>query len=124
MLIPPKSGRRAVRLTHATLIFEISQLYTGLVSRWLATEESSSPPLTQEASPSTPPGTKEGAEKKPRQKSDVEDQQEMEDMPAWGTGFRSEIGEVWSKAQRLRLQTQTAKWEGESATALASGLRA
>jgi len=116
MLMPPKSGRRAVRQSHATLIFEISQLYSQLISRWLAVEEgdeSPSPsPLTPEVSPSAPQNGKDAGETRPQQDMDVEKQQDKQDTPAWGAIFRAEIGEVWSTAQRLRLQTQTAKWEG------------
>ena len=41
MMLPPKSGRKAVRLRAATSIDELGHAYTMLMSAWIAEDDSS-----------------------------------------------------------------------------------
>jgi Aromatic acid exporter family member 2 len=86
MFIPPKSAKTAVRLAHASMIFELSQLYSLLVSTWIMAEE----------------GAAKGEE------SSAEARQ----TSLWSKKFRSEFTKVGTQLEALRMRTSVARWEG------------
>lgn len=83
MLIPPKSAKSSVRLANASMIFELSQLYSLLVSRWIMAEEE------------TAKGEKETGH-----------------MVKWATQFRSEFTRVGTQLHTLKTRTSLTQWEG------------
>lgn len=83
MLIPPKSAKSSVRLANASMIFELSQLYSFLVSRWIMAEEE------------TAKGEKETGH-----------------MVKWATQFRSEFTRVGTQLHTLKTRTSLTQWEG------------
>ena len=38
MMLPPKSGRKAVRLRNASLLTSLSSLYSDIISTWISSE--------------------------------------------------------------------------------------
>lgn len=84
MMLPPKSGRKAVRLRNSATITSLSFLYRDIVAAWISSEETS---LTEKhISPA----------------HSVE----------WIPGFRDRLLAVAAQLQAVKVQTMIAKWEG------------
>lgn len=86
MMLPPKSGRKAVRLRNAAVISGISYLYSHITSLWLSAGE-------------------------PFQTAR---QQKGSDAPRrhWTPQLREKIITLAEQLQDLRVRTAMSKWEG------------
>lgn len=87
MMLPPQSGRRAVRRRNAAVISNISYIYSHLMSTWISDsdiEATEMQPLTERAG----------------------------DKALWKLQLRQKILGVSEQIQALRTQTAFAKWEG------------
>lgn len=95
MFLPSKSARKAVRLANASVIFELSQLFGLLVSKWIMAGEGIADVKT------TP--------KQPRP------------ISQWSRQFRTDFTRVGAQVQALKLRTDLARWEGSIRGAWAVG---
>lgn len=86
MMLPPKSGRKAVRLRNATTIISLSRLYSRLLSAWI-NDQLPGPDETEKAG--IPSATTEII-----------------------TEIREQLVAVWIQLQATKTQTAIAKWEG------------
>jgi len=82
MMLPPKSGRKAVRLRNASILMSLSSLYSDIIAAWISSE--GAPP--SEKAPHT--------------------------MKGWVPGVRTKIVAIAGQLQALRMQAAIAKWEG------------
>ncbi|EGN94526.1 hypothetical protein SERLA73DRAFT_188476 [Serpula lacrymans var. lacrymans S7.3] len=82
MMLPPTSGRKAVRLRNAAVISKISNMYAFLVSTWIETEHREKPSRRAHAS------------------------------EAWLSEFRLRLKALAEQVQSVRQLTDMAKWEG------------
>ena len=85
MMLPPKSGRKAVRLRNASVLSGISYLYSHLTSLWLSADG----PFDRAAD------GKDG------------------DVPhKWPANLRAKFLALANQLQDLRMRTVMSKWEG------------
>ena len=83
MMIPPKSGRKAVRLRNASIISGLSYLYSHLTSLWLSSGEP------------------------------FDSLHKLEDAQRrWPSELRQMVVTFSQQLQSLRVQTVMSKWEG------------
>lgn len=118
MLLPPQSRRRDVRLSNAATLEDISGLYAGLLSRWLgeidqpANPQSSgraSPDLhTDDAEPETMMSDDEAADEARN------NNHSLASYEKWAPVFRSRLIKVSARLRALQVQTESAKWEGNT----------
>ncbi|KAI0360638.1 hypothetical protein OH77DRAFT_1418621 [Trametes cingulata] len=90
MMLPPKSGRKAVRLRNASVISNLSYLYSHLTSLWLNAEE--------------PFERIKGAKER--------DGYAAERRFTWPAELRAKFVAIAEQIQDLRVRTATSKWEG------------
>lgn len=83
MMLPPKSGRKAVRLRNASIIMSLSTLYSEIVAAWISSES------------------------RPREKPGA-----VTSLKEWIPGVREKIIAVAGQLQAVKTQTAIAKWEG------------
>ena len=83
MMLPPKSGRKAVRLRNASILSGISYLYSHLTSLWLSAGE-----------PFDAAHEKGGVAR------------------AWPQELRDKLVYIAEQLQDLRMRTAMSKWEG------------
>lgn len=95
MLLPPQSGRKALRLANATIVSEISQIYGILISSWLTVEEE-----TEE----NRANGKEGP--------DSENKPVNYSYEKWKPAFRAKLMTVAGALAAQKMQMATVKWEG------------
>jgi Aromatic acid exporter family member 2 len=86
MFVPPKSAKTAVRLANASVVFELSQLYSILVSKWIMGEEAAA------------------TGKKPSK--------EVQQISPWSIEFRTAFTKAGAKLRVLKTRTNLARWEG------------
>ncbi|KAI0646345.1 hypothetical protein C8Q79DRAFT_909612 [Trametes meyenii] len=87
MMLPPKSGRKAVRLRNASVISGLSYLYSHLTSLWLSADG----PFDSTVDVKTA-----GAQARPR----------------WPAELRGKFIALAEQIQDLRIRTAMSKWEG------------
>ncbi|KAF8530979.1 hypothetical protein JB92DRAFT_3105728 [Gautieria morchelliformis] len=86
MVVPPKSAKTAVRLANASIIFELSQLYGILVSKWIMAEEAAA------------------TGKYPSK--------DVQQISPWSSEFRAAFTKAGAKLRVLKTRTNLARWEG------------
>ncbi|KAI0371992.1 hypothetical protein BV20DRAFT_940807 [Pilatotrama ljubarskyi] len=96
MMLPPKSGRKAVRLRNASVMSNLSYLYSHLTSLWLSAEE----PFRRVK------GEKDGHAPDRRF--------------TWPAELRAKFVTIVEQIQDLRVRTAMSKWEGSIRGAWAS----
>ncbi|KDQ52244.1 hypothetical protein JAAARDRAFT_184405 [Jaapia argillacea MUCL 33604] len=89
MMLPPKSGRKAVRLRNASTINRMSRIYAFLISTWITD------PGTPTRTSLQDPAASGSAHVKP-----------------WILEFRGDVLKLAEKLQALKQMTAVAKWEG------------
>lgn len=95
MLLPPQSSRKALRLSNASTITDISQIYGILISSWLTVEE--------EVEDKEADGTIDEAE---------ENKPVVHPYEKWTPAFRAKLMSVATRLGAQKLQMKTIKWEG------------
>jgi hypothetical protein len=94
MLLPPQSSRKALRLSNASTISEISKIYGLLISSWLTVEEEI-----------------EDEEVKGNLTSSKEEKPLSHPYDKWTPAFRAKLITVAGQLAAQKLQMQTVKWE-------------
>ncbi|KAG9080501.1 hypothetical protein FRC06_006502 [Ceratobasidium sp. 370] len=94
MLLPPQSSRKALRLSNASTISAISQIYGLLISSWLTTEEEV-----------------EDEKAKGEMSASEEDKPFSQPYEKWTPAFRAKLLSVAGHLAAQKLQMKTIKWE-------------
>ncbi|KAG8773968.1 hypothetical protein FRC12_002211 [Ceratobasidium sp. 428] len=94
MLLPPQSGRKALRLSNASTISAISQIYGLLISSWLTGEEEM-----------------QDEKAKGEISSSEENQPLSRPYEKWTPAFRAKLLSVAGHLAAQKLQMKTIKWE-------------
>lgn len=84
MMLPPRSGRTALRMRDAAIIAELSDIYAHLMSAWVSEEV----------------------------KPETNGEQGTFGSPEWIPEFRRRVIAVAQQIQQARVQTAMAIWEG------------
>lgn len=84
MMLPPRSGRTALRMRDASVIAELSDIYAHLMSAWVSEEV----------------------------KPESDGQEGTFSNPDWVPEFRRRVVAVAQEIQQARIQTAMAVWEG------------
>ena len=86
MIVPPKSAKTAVRLANASMVFNLSQLYSLLISKWIIVEEANA--------------------------SGEKPSQDVRELSRWSRQFRADFTMAGAALQTLEKWTKLAQWEG------------
>ncbi|KAK1223613.1 hypothetical protein PQX77_013510 [Marasmius sp. AFHP31] len=93
MMLPPQSGRKAVRRRNASLIGGISSLYAFLMATWLSDDSSSK-------------------QRKGSDGGDLDPLKHGSPSPLWTKEFRNRLFGLAEEVNTIRGFTALAKWEG------------
>lgn len=101
MLIPPTSGRKAVRLQHAAFIAELSSLYSLLMSTWIHNG----------------PGRRDSESADGRDGNNTEKASTMNSVSPgfqtkWTKSFREQALQLFEQLEAMQVSTAMAKFEG------------
>ena len=105
IIIPPTSGRKAVRLRNAAIINDLSSLYSVLMTAWISKEGEDQEQIAEKNI--APESVTEDNEKK----ASITDKIPRRERK-WVQSFREKILPLAQQMQGLKRQTLTAKWEG------------
>lgn len=120
MMLPPKSGRKAVRLRNASTINKLAQTYTFLMSAWIRTDFERTEQDRREEDPMSADAIAEG--------QDPANEKQLNNIGGsslhskgidarrfpneWKGPFRQKMVFVISQLQGVLQQTEMARWEG------------
>ncbi|KAL5519292.1 hypothetical protein ACEPAH_975 [Sanghuangporus vaninii] len=104
-ILPPVSGRKAVRLQNAVMVDELSSLYSCLMSIWI-TEDKEESRVDSEGELEKPvAGEKTGTEKK-----DLPSPAAVK--PEWAAPVKKRMLRLMEQLQTMQMQTAMARFEG------------
>lgn len=102
MLVPPTSGRKAVRLQHSSVITELSSLYSTLMSVWITEVHANK--------------DQGGAINEKEDVSDDKEARRLSIAPTvqapWADPFRKRVISLLEQLQSMQIATSMAKFEG------------
>lgn len=101
MMVPPKSGRKAVRLQHSSAISELSSLYSYLMSVWIT-----------DAPPTSDAKTRTEADEALADKEGYHLSVAPTVNAPWADTFRKKTIALAEQLQAMSMATAMAKFEG------------
>lgn len=106
-LLPPVSGRKAVRLQNAAMVNELSDLYSYLMSIWISEGSEESHIGSEKEEDETPVGGDSGTKggKLPFSGPSVV-------KPKWVLPLKKRMLKLMEQMQTMQMQTAMAKFEG------------